>query len=348
VTQDYQDKLWKHVPSFAIPSFIFRDGSLQLNPSELAVYVCICQNASRPNSNCEFTISVDELVKLTSYSDRQVIEALSGLREKQFIRAVETGSRNVSGQFVADSHVMCNPKQAGRSMAQPTKEDRREHVSLRSLLFAVENESYFSAPEHVVSLMEKLKGSPLSVYVAVLQIAKLMNETEFDATLREVRILSSVSRNEILFKAVHILERERTMDVVTSRNDRNSISVTLKNPATGRDMEDDAVDESLKRQWAASPYRPYTREQLLKWAASVFRVPVNIGDEWTTRHGCAESKTRKLRYRNTLSMNGDKGKHGVYYCHACEEGGTLLELVCKHGHMGVISALALLERIAEQ
>src|SRR5258708_39130082 len=81
-TAFYPDKLWGSVvESFAVPSFIFQDGTLTLTFSELSVYLDACYLARR-GSNARFQATLKALCKLTGYSNRQVTEALEGLRSK--------------------------------------------------------------------------------------------------------------------------------------------------------------------------------------------------------------------------------------------------------------------------
>jgi len=157
-----QDSLWKHVPSIAIPQFVFRDGSLQLTPSELAVYVCICNLAERPRSNGEFSISVDELSTLTGYERRQVERALAGLCEKKFIGTMEEDVRDDKGDFAPAPRTVTSPNLDGASISEAPHADRRQNSSLSSLLFST-RESYFSAPENIVEILANLKGTPLGV-----------------------------------------------------------------------------------------------------------------------------------------------------------------------------------------
>ena len=148
------------------PSF-FKTDKYLLTPSALAVYVCICHEAEHQHSNCEFSSSPEELAKVTGYAERQVKRALVELADRKFIATAEAGSRDEVGQFMKYNRVMTNPTREGRSMAQALREDRREHSSLRSILFAVENQAYFSAPKAAVPLLVKIKGTPLVVYVCL-------------------------------------------------------------------------------------------------------------------------------------------------------------------------------------
>ena len=348
----YADKLWYVLETMPIPNFIFREGKLSLTESELAVYICLCSIADREHSNCEVQASVEELVQLTTYSPRQVKSALKGLRDKKFIGKMEEGPR-AKGKFDSPDYVMTQPDREGRSLAQPRAADRRKDTSLRTALWS-EKQDYLRAPEHLVKLLETLKGSPLSAYVAALHFASRLEEKEFDVALKEWRTLAAIARNETLLSAAEKLEHERVMDSRIDDGQRSHIArITLRNPETGQELDYEIVTTQAREEYERigrreDADRPHTREQLLKWAASVFKVPVTPAgnDEWQTFCRCGGGK-RRGQY-GTLYPNGDKGKYGVFYCHNCGEGGTLLQLVMKQGKMGLIEALQRLVEVAHE
>jgi hypothetical protein len=60
---------------------------------------------------------------------------------------------------------------------------------------------------------------------------------------------------------------------------RRQVTIYLKNPITGHDLEDDIVwqeygPEAREERERRNQERPYTRKQLLTWASSVFKLPV--------------------------------------------------------------------------
>src|SRR5206468_1913925 len=180
--------------------------------------------------------------------------------------------------------------------------------------------------------------------VAALQLASLRGEREFEIDVQEWRKLADIARNETLEMAAEKLEEEGVLDSITSKS-RRHIKIYLKNPITGHDLEDDIVwqeygPEAREERERRNQERPYTREQLLKWASSVFKVPVTLINDGELATFCKCGGYKGRTFRPTLRINGDKGRYGVYYCDHCQDGGTLLDLVMKQGRMGRLMALA--------
>jgi hypothetical protein len=342
----FASNLWCVLKTMPVPTFIFEEGKLVLKECELSLYLYLCLLANKQHSNCEVSVTIAELVERTRYGHAQVERGLKGLREKKFIGQREMNIRHKTGQFSGSEYVMTHPKKRGKALSQQKSDDRRNDTALGSALF-YEKQAYFQAPEHLGEMLGRLRGTALVAYVAALQLASLRREREFETTVQEWRKLANIARNETLEMAAEKLEEEGVLGSISSER-RRYIKIYLKNPINGRDLEDEVHSQEYGREAREErdrreSERPYTRDRLLLWASSVFKVPVSpINDgEIATYCKCGGYKNRK--FKPTLRMNGDKGRWGVYYCDHCQVGGTLLELVMKQGRMGLLEAIGRLE-----
>jgi hypothetical protein len=346
----FTDTLWLVVKTTPVPAFIFKSKRLILSPSELAIYLEFCRLADKPHSNCTLKTSEAQLSELTTYSSRQVSRAVRGLCVHGLID--REGEKN-GGRSSLTKYVMCNPANHGQPLLArgPSAldrlcegHDRRGDRSLRAVLYG-NAEPYFRAPKSLTAMLGPLRGSPLAAYVAVLQLASLRRLRDFNVPVLEWRTLAGIARNETFDEAIDKLEQFRVLAVIRGRTE---INVLLKNPASGRDLDDEIFEAEIKADddRERSTDRPYSPEQLLTWAASVFPhepKPSSNGEMLVFCQCGGGLQNKRARFRPTLSMNGDKGKYGVYYCHSCERGGTLLQLVMEYGHMDWLKAVMLLE-----
>ncbi|HWY70896.1 MAG TPA: hypothetical protein VNX88_19665 [Terriglobales bacterium] len=282
----------------------------------------------------------------TGYCERQVKYALKGLREKRFIEHLEDDQRAERGRFESWWYAMRDPE-TGESLC-PTMGNRRKHINLRTVLHRSKR-PWFCVPEWAISnLLPTLNGAVLSFYVATLQLATVARNDSITVPVTELRRLSALSHNTF----TRVVEQLGQQDIGPGmlcelmRSGR-SITVELRDPETGYPLDWEPWAETITQQRAERGFRPYPPEVLLDFATRVLRrdiVPA-ANEEFATRCPfCGNTKRR----RPNLNLNVTKGVAGLFYCHDCYRGGTLVQLAMQHLNITKFEALKLVAKSAQE
>ena len=341
-----ESTLWPYTATVAVPACIFVDGTLTLSASELAAYLHMCRLASAPRSQCVFAAPVAEVSAATGYCERQVKYALKGLREKRFIEHLEDDSRAERGRFESWWYAMRDPE-TGESLC-PAVANKRKYINLRTALHRSKR-PWLCVPQWaIVHLLPKLDAAVLSVYIASLQLATVARNDSITVPVTELRRLSALSHNTF----EKVVEQLGQQDIgpgtlcEVMRSGR-SITVELRDPETGYPLDWEPWAETLAQQRAERGFRPYPQDVLLDFATKVLRrdiVPA-ANEEFCCRCPfCGNTK----RHRPNLNLNVTKGVAGLFYCHDCYRGGTLLQLAVQHLRLTKFEALKMLSKSQQE
>lgn len=339
-----ESTLWSYTDTVAVPASIFVDGALSVSVCELAVYLHLCRLASAPRSQCVFAAPVAEISKATGYCVRRAKSALKGLREKRFIEHLEDDQRAVRGRFECWWYQLLDQR-SGERLCPPAG-DKRKCINLRTALYR-SKQPWLCVPQWAITnLLPTMDRAVLSFYVACLQLAASMGSDAITVPVTELRQLSGLAHNTLV-KVVEQLRQPCIGDSGTicevAQPSKRSITVTLLDPEYGSPLDFDSRAEILAQQRKGRGFRPYPPDVLLDFATRVLRRDIlpAANDEYCCRCPfCGNSRRR----RPNLNLNVTKGIAGLFFCHDCYRGGTLVRLAMEHLQVTKFEAL---KRLAE-
>jgi hypothetical protein len=337
------DELWSPFAVCAVPLFVFKNGAPVLTKNEKGVYAVLCKEADNKENNCTVSFNLRDLQQETGYEKWSVIQALRGLRKKDFIRPV--GERK-QGSREALSFELTNP--ANREGFALVTDDKREFRNLRSALYHAQL-GYMNIPLFGLRLITKQGVGRFLTFRAFARVANLVDydlrqheekqhvvagrysRRNFEVPTAEVQKLSGLNYRTFT-REREALNKSKVLSIEASANGR-TLQVTLMAPGMKQTLEEFEEEQKrkddearLKRYEEANQDRKVTPAQSLALAIWFLKdLHPKIGNDGEFLFFCPEChnfKTKRGRreHKPRFSVNPFEGRDALFCCYDCDGG----------------------------
>jgi len=286
----------EQLPVVAV-NFIFQQSQLVLGGCQLAVYLVCSAHASSRSSWCRFELTPAQLVTATGYSLNSVKAAIQNLLARGYILRLGAD----------DFYELSSPRDA-MGYGHPLTAGRR--LTLRTVLMHT-HIPYLQLPTELFTQLPRMSAVELQATVVMLQLTAYSRSTTIKAAAwaKQANIANTRDLLAVMDKmewCMNIYQQGTSRLFTIYRTDRD----------TREERADKEMEREIAKNDAPEQERPYTTAVLLEWleALNVHSQP-----------GCDNSDLRIFcpfcnSLKPSLSINLDKGTHGLFWCHSCRVG----------------------------
>lgn len=323
---NFVDSVWgPYVRTIPLPrahGFSLNNDALQVQGIDLSVSLFMYAQASIPqHGSCDIETTAAEVGIAACYHPEKVRLSLARLVIKNKLWLYPK-----TNPFEKTVYAIGRGDSKGRLT-------NVSNQSLKSALAKAERASskgYFTVPAwYAEEGLCKLAGQGLDIAVALAYEANRLSTTEFEITMKRLRILASVGKNVRLLKLLrttcqHILKFYAV--------NQDTIHISLLNPVSKRTIAGEWEEwKSLPKKYAP-PLTGIERTRYEQFIKSKGIDITNIDNNGEMLNTCICKHKKHGKAVPTLRVNLDLSRWGMCNCYECKYGGDLLiHLADMHG-----------------